>query len=77
MQLAKGKPIIDCERCKGCGLCIDACPRHILAFSAAYNHQGVQYPECADEDFCTACAFCATMCPDAAITVVKKSEVSK
>jgi 2-oxoglutarate ferredoxin oxidoreductase subunit delta len=77
IQLAKGKPIIDEQRCKGCGLCIPACPKRILAFSDLYNRQGVQYVSCTDEDVCTACAFCAIMCPDAAITVVKKSEVTQ
>jgi 2-oxoglutarate ferredoxin oxidoreductase subunit delta len=69
--VAQGKPVIDPEKCKGCGLCIGACPKHILEFSKDVNKQGVSYPLCIDESACIACTFCATMCPDSAITILK------
>lgn len=68
--MAEGKPVIDNERCKGCGLCIGACPKHILEFSSDFNRQGVQYPICVDESSCIACAFCASICPDLAISIL-------
>ncbi len=71
MAQARGKPEIDFERCKGCGLCIGACPVSILKMSDDFNKQGVSYAECVDEDKCIACNFCAVICPDMVIRVLK------
>ncbi len=65
------RPIINKETCKGCGLCIAACPKKILVFSKAMNHKGYATAQCTDESACIGCAFCGRMCPDAAITVEK------
>lgn len=59
------------ERCKGCGLCINACPKKILALSDKINRRGYRPVECKEIANCIACAFCARMCPDAVITVEK------
>ncbi|MCL2792721.1 MAG: ferredoxin family protein [Spirochaetaceae bacterium] len=69
--MSKGKPLIDRERCKGCTLCIEACPQKILKMSQQINRRGVYYPECLDEGKCTACTFCAIICPDIAIEIEK------
>ena len=53
------KPLISVEKCKGCGLCIGACPKKILEMSSAFNKQGVNYPKCKDEPSCIGCKFCA------------------
>ena len=42
--MAKGKPLINSERCKGCALCIRVCPKKILEMSKETNGQGVHYP---------------------------------
>ena len=73
--MAKGKPEINIERCKGCSLCIGACPQKILEMSDDFNKQGVSYPVCVNEDACTACKFCAIICPDMAITILKYAKV--
>ena len=58
------------ERCKGCGLCADACPKHILSLSKTrLNQKGYAPVEMTEPEKCTGCAFCATMCPDCVITV--------
>ena len=58
------------DRCKGCGLCADACPKHILALSKTrLNQKGYSPVEMTEPEKCTGCAFCATMCPDCVITV--------
>ncbi|MGL4648003.1 MAG: 4Fe-4S dicluster domain-containing protein, partial [Caldilineaceae bacterium] len=38
--MAKGAVLIETDRCKACGLCIEACPQHLLHFSAGLNRLG-------------------------------------
>ncbi|MEG1529409.1 MAG: 4Fe-4S binding protein [Clostridia bacterium] len=60
------------ELCKGCGLCVSACPKKILGISKTEsNGNGYFVVEELDASKCIACAFCATMCPDCVITVEK------
>jgi len=60
------------DRCKGCGLCIEACPKKILGFAKErLNEKGFNPAEIIDQDACISCAFCATICPDCVITVEK------
>jgi 2-oxoglutarate ferredoxin oxidoreductase subunit delta len=67
----KGRPEIDAEVCKGCELCIAACPQGVLKLSAHANTQGVPYPEVDSSRACTACQFCAITCPDSAIEIYR------
>ena len=58
--------------CKGCGLCVDVCPKKILFLNKEKINKQGNYPvEVSDQSQCIACAFCATMCPDCIITVEK------
>lgn len=59
------------ETCKGCGLCVLACPKKILQISSTSNKNGYFIAEITDMNACIACASCAMMCPDCAITVEK------
>lgn len=66
------KLTINKEACKGCGLCVGACPKGILQVSKTVsNNQGYFVVEEIAPDKCIACAFCATMCPDCVIKVEK------
>ena len=64
--------IFQSERCKGCGLCVDACPKKCLAIAEdKLNAKGYSPAYMAEPEKCIGCAFCATMCPDCIITVEK------
>ncbi len=68
----KGRIEIDIEKCKGCELCITACPQKILTLSNDFNSKGLNYITVTDMDKCTGCTLCAVICPDVAITVFKE-----
>ena len=70
--MAKGKVTINEVICKGCGLCVDACPKGCLAIAQdTINKKGYSPAVMVNADACIGCAFCATMCPDCIITVEK------
>lgn len=75
MGKIKGAVVINTERCKGCNLCVVACPTDTLTLSKLeVNHKGYAY--CCDEhaENCIGCASCALVCPDGCITVYKYKE---
>ena len=57
--------------CKGCGLCVVACPKKLIELSDGLNEKGYHPAAITNQDACIGCAFCATMCPDCVITVEK------
>lgn len=70
---AKGTVLIDTERCKGCDLCVRACPKDVLALDQdVLNAKGYHPAVLVDEDGCTGCGVCAIMCPDVCITVYRE-----
>ena len=65
-----GRIILNRDRCKGCGLCVDACPNKVLSFDAEVNSLGY-YPAVFNENKnCIGCAVCARVCPDMAVEKV-------
>ena len=56
---------VDDGFCKGCGLCVDACPAHII------TAKGYHPARLIDASKCTGCCSCALMCPDVAIEVMR------
>ncbi|MBR1838948.1 MAG: 4Fe-4S binding protein [Bacteroidaceae bacterium] len=71
MSKIKGAVVINTERCKGCNLCVVACPTHTLSLTqGAVNHKGYAY--CQDTgNACIGCASCAWVCPDGCISVYR------
>jgi len=66
------KVTFNTERCKGCGLCIEACPKKILEIAKdVLNAKGYHPARMTDQEKCIACAMCAMMCPDCVIKVEK------
>ena len=57
------------ERCKGCGFCVEFCPKRVLAMSKHTNSKGYHPPELEDDAHCLNCGLCALLCPDFAIFV--------
>lgn len=73
MGKARGKIYIDVDMCKGCGLCITACPTSILALDKDHiNKKGYNPVSVVEPEKCIGCANCAVMCPDSVITVERK-----
>jgi len=74
MAKAKGYVEFDIERCKGCGLCVTACPVHIVELNPSkINSKGYHPASVQEMEKCIACSNCATICPDLVITVYKEA----
>jgi len=65
------------DQCKGCGYCIEFCPKKVLEESEEINARGVHPPKVAREEDCIMCGFCTAVCPDFAIYVVEKPEAKQ
>lgn len=64
---------IEKDQCTGCGNCIAACPKQIIALTEAgeYNQRGVRYAALTDASACVECGQCELMCTAAAVRVPK------
>jgi 2-oxoglutarate ferredoxin oxidoreductase subunit delta len=60
------------DQCKGCGYCIEYCPRQVLEESDEINERGIHPPRVVDISKCIMCNFCTAVCPDFAIFVEEK-----
>ena len=65
---------IDEEECKGCGLCIEACPPKVIALSERLNHYGYRTANVCRRRAAPACGICFMVCPEpGAITVLRRA----
>ena len=73
----KGTIIVDDNLCKACGLCIDACPQHVIALDDERITPRGFHPAYLSKDGCTGSGICALVCPEAAITVYREQPKNK
>lgn len=72
-MLTRGTVVIDVDACKGCDLCIAACPPRVLVMTTTeLNARGYRYPRLLPG--CTGCRACSQICPDFVFQVWKYDE---
>ena len=59
--------------CKGCELCVEACPKDVLALDMDQLTPKGYHPAKLIAEGCTGCIICAVICPEAAITVYREA----
>lgn len=62
------------DRCKGCRLCIEFCPRQVLKESEELNSKGYRIVRAEREKDCLNCGLCELICPEFAIKPVPAEE---
>jgi len=61
------------DECKGCGLCVEACPPKVIALNERLNHYGYRTASYSGSG-CTGCGICFLACPEpGAITVYRRN----
>ncbi len=58
---------IHTEHCKGCGFCVEFCPKKVLFLSTDYNAKGYHPPDIDSAAKCSNCKLCELLCPEFAI----------
>ncbi len=75
LELTKADWILYPGLCKGCGLCIQKCPKKCISWSKVLGAYGTPAVEANDE--CIGCGICSMVCPEPAIRVDKKKVVKE
>lgn len=74
-QSPDGTVYIIKDRCKGCGFCVEFCPRGVLKLSTEFNSKGYHPPEVVEPDKCVNCDLCERICPEFAIYCLNQDEI--
>lgn len=68
-----GHVVVNTERCKGCDLCVVACPTNVLSMHPReVNIKGYHFVYMKNPDDCNGCSNCGLVCPDGALTIYRK-----
>lgn len=62
------------ERCKGCGYCIEFCPKKMLSQSDVINNKGYHLVDVDSNIECPGCNICSVICPDFAINLIPEGD---
>ena len=73
MAKFRGAIVVDTEHCKGCSLCVVACPTKVIELNPDVNGKGYHSAYMKNPEACIGCASCGLVCPDSVITVYKKN----
>ena len=78
-KVPQGQVYVIPGRCKGCGYCIEFCPKGVLEYSQDINPKGYHYPVVKRDDgyHCVHCEFCNLVCPEMAIYTEEIPETGK
>ncbi|MEA3339556.1 MAG: 4Fe-4S binding protein [Chloroflexota bacterium] len=71
IRVPHGEVHVLIERCKGCGWCIEFCPRGVLEASDKTNTKGYHPPKAIKSEACVSCGLCELLCPEFAIYVIE------
>jgi NAD-dependent dihydropyrimidine dehydrogenase PreA subunit len=67
-------PVIEKEQCKGCGRCVEACPKMVLEMKTDLNQMGYPHAVYLGEG-CVGCGACFYNCPEpGAVAVIEESD---
>jgi 2-oxoglutarate ferredoxin oxidoreductase subunit delta len=76
----RGTIVVNELLCKGCELCVGACPQDVMQLAERLNTGGYHPAELKAQGAasgaasgCTGCGICAIVCPEAAITVYRET----
>ena len=69
MKADRGRLELDSEECKGCGLCVEACPPKVLRLAPSLNRYSY-HPVTYLGEGCTGCGICFFACPEPGAIVV-------
>jgi 2-oxoglutarate ferredoxin oxidoreductase subunit delta len=69
---AKGRIEVNETYCKGCELCVGACPQHVLALAPDHITAKGYHPATLISEGCTGCGICGVICPESAITIYRE-----
>jgi 2-oxoglutarate ferredoxin oxidoreductase subunit delta len=65
--------VINGEMCKGCGYCIEYCPKKALYASDEINALGYAYVH-SEAGKCVACGVCFNVCPDYVFEILQEAD---
>jgi 2-oxoglutarate ferredoxin oxidoreductase subunit delta len=68
----KGRIVVNEKYCKGCELCVSACPQEVLALANDRITTKGYHPASLIADGCTGCGICSILCPESAISVFRE-----